>query len=327
MLEREIRSVSAPIITTDPNVELGLEFKPGRIYQVGADVNQYKELQINPASASYWNALTSLQGIINRSGSGGTSPIMPSRQPRSATEKAGEFQREKEAAGLYYLFYEDLMEQIAWLVIQNMIQFYTAKKTEKILGSRKFHKVLNMIDVQLAKGGMGNRYVRITDTPATANELKDEAWYRSMFKKERAEIIEVSPKTLRQMKFDIKIEFEPDESPDSDRAMFIDFTKTLVGLFGPYGLLDPKKMLFRTIEKFGENISDYIPDNLVSEYEQERFGMPVNPMMGMPMGGTPEVNKYTQANIGQQFGAQGPATRQNNEGILTPIPEQQPTQQ
>ena len=316
LLERETRSVSAPIITTDPNVELGLEFKAGRIYQVGTDVNQYKELNISPSTSSYWNLLTSLQGIINRTGSGTLSSVMPGRQPRSATEKAAEFQREKEATGLYYLFYEDLMEQVSWIAIQNMIQFYTAQKTERILGEKKFHKILNMIDVQLARGGMGNRYIRITDTPSSSKELSDEAWYRSMFKKERAEIIEVSPKALRQMKFDIKIDFEPENSPDSEKALFIDFSKMLIGLFGPYGLIDPKKMLFRIVEKFDENIADFIPDNLISEYEQERFGMPIQPVVQPGAGvSTPTVDKYAQANRGQVYGSQGPANAMENKGI------------
>lgn len=318
-LEREIRSVSKPIITTDPSAQLGLEFKPGRVYQVGVDVNQYKEMQVEPVSGSFWNMIQMMQTQMNRSGSGSTNPVTGGKQPRSATEKAAEANQMKEANNFYFLFYEDLMEQTAWMAIQNMIQFYTAEKTNKILGEKKFRKILNMIDIQLADGGRGNRYIRITDNPAPNEELQNEAWYRSIFKKERAEIIEVSPKQLRQIKFDIKIEFEPEDSPVTERALFIDFAQTLVSLFQPYQLLDMKKMLFRMIETFGENVADYIPDQLVTDYENERFG--IAPQQPTPIpGGTPEANKINQSTTGQMYGAMGPGNREANAtGMPSPL--------
>lgn len=319
LLEREIRSISAPIITTDPSVELGLEFKPGRIYQVQADVNQYRELQVSPTSPSYWNAINSLQGIINRSGVGGLSPIITSRQPRTATEKAAEEVYKKEVAGLYYLFYEDLMEQIAWLVIQNMIQFYTSQKVEKIVGSRKFNKILSLVNAKLAGGGIGNREIRITNSPLPPQELKQEAWYRSLFRKEKVEIIEVTPEMLKQLKFDIKIDFEPDYSQTQEQAMFLDFITILYKLFMPYNLIDPKKTLFRLIEKFGENIADFIPDNLVAEYEMEKFG--VAQQQQIPnIGELPMVNKFNQSLRGMNYGAMGTAKRESNI-METPLAE------
>jgi len=331
LLEREIRSVSAPIITNDPNIEMGLEFKPGRIYQVGTDVNQYKELLVSPSSSSYWNSLMSLQGIISRTASGGVSPIIPSRQPRSATEKAAEETKMRETMGLHYLFYEDLLEQIAWLVIQNMIQFYTAEKTEKIMGEKKFHKILSLIDVQLTQGGMGNREIRITPTPVDSEELRKEAWYRSLFKKEKVEIIEVSPQALRQMKFDIKIDFEEDTSPEGEKVLFLDYIMTLVKLFGQYGILDPRKMLYRTAEKFGENIADIIPDALISNYERERFGVTLETstlerpeVPKIPEVLTEEdltrVGDVNQRRRGMMFGAGGPAAREGLSDLAKTTP-------
>jgi len=332
-MEREIRSVSAPIITTDPATDLGLEFKPGRIYQVGVPVEQYKEMNVQPTSPAFQNFVTGLNQMIQRAGTG-ASYTTTSKQPRSATEKAQEASNQKEAAGLPQFFYEDLIEQVSWLVMQNMIQFYTAEKTNKILGDKKFAKILNMIDVKLAQGGIGNRYIRITDNPASKEELKQEAWYRSMFRKERAEIIEVTPKMLRQMRFDIKISFEKEEDIESERALFLDFTNMLMLQFGQSGvdaqgnpiepLVDKKKILFRVIEKFGENISDFIPDQLMSEYESERFGIqekkeittlnplnPLNPSM-------PQADKNTQARLGMENGALG-GGQNLGQGTINPI--------
>lgn len=336
MLDREQRSVSAPIITTDPSVELGLEFKAGRIYQVQADVNQYREMQMAPTSGSYWNALSSLQGIVSRTGSGGTSPMSLTRQPASATEASQVSQQMKEATGLYFMFYQDLIEQKVWITLMNMIQFYTSEKVANILGGRKFHKILSMTDARLFGGGIGNREVRIVDEPLSAEELKQESYMRSLLKKEKVEIIEVTPKGLQQLRFDLSIKFEVENSPETERALFLDYLSTMWNLFGQTGLLSAKKSLYRAAEKFNEPISDIVDESVVSEYEKERFGI-TNPeeeskkkmaeaqkqgaAAGMEAGGGMSsalgpgqgqggpVDKVNQSMRGQMFGAKGPAAR------------------
>lgn len=310
VLDREQRSVAAPIITNDPSAEMGIEFKAGRIYQVQADVNQYKELQVSPTSASTWNAMTTLQGVIQSTGSGGMGQILSSRQPRSASEKSLESQRQQETTGLYWLFYQDLLEQKVWLILENMIQFYTAEKTEKILGSEKFYKILPITDVDLRGGGRGNREIRITDNPHQSEELQQESYLRSMFRKEKVEIIEVTPKALRDLKFDIKLKFEQENTPETERALFLDYIKTVVGLFGQSGILDFKKTYFRIAEKFNENPSDLVNEQVIAQYEQERFG--IQPAQNI---NTPTVDAIKSRQTGQQFGASGPGQRMVNEGV------------
>lgn len=318
-LDREKRSVSAPIITTDPNVNEGLEFKAGRIYGVGAPVTEYKELEVAPISASYWTMLASLQNLMQRTGAGGLSVTPTGKQPRSATEKAAEMQAQKEVAGLYYLFYQDLLEQTSWLVTQNMIQFYTARKVKEIVGGKKYHEVISLIDMQLASGGIGNMEIRIADKLTSSEELKQEAWFRSMFKKERVEIIEVTPKELNQLKYDIKIDFEAEETPESEQALYTNWANWLMQMFYPLGLVDPKKVLFRATEIKGESASDYIPDQMIEQYEQERFGM-VKPQLPMP-GGMPMPNASGQQGITQ--GPYGPAQTQKNQmGAAAPLAQQ-----
>lgn len=275
MLDREQRAVAAPIITTDPSVELGLEFKAGRIYQVQADVNQYKEMQMAPSSSSYWQALSALQGIVSATGAGGTmgQNTTATVQPQSATQNDNSEQQKKETLGLYSMFYQDLLEQKVWITIMNMIQFYTAKKVEKILGDRKFYKVLSMSDARMFGGGIGNREIRICDQPLKPSELKQEMYLRSLLKKERVEIIEVTPKGLRQLKFDLKIKFEPENSPEAERALFLDYLTTAWKLFGQTGILSAKKSLYRMAEKFNEPISDIVDDSVVADYEKDRFGI------------------------------------------------------
>jgi len=329
LLDRERRSIAAPIITNDPNVEEGLELKPGRIYQVNTDVNQYKELPISGSSPSAWNTITTLQGIIAATGSGGVGyPVLPSRQPRSATEKAILAQQQEEMSGLYYLFYQDLLEQKVWLAVKNMIQFYTSKKVEDVLGSKKFYKILSLSEVDLLEGGIGNRELRITDKPSRPEELYKESYLRSLLKKERVEIIEVTPKALQKLQFDIKISFETEQSPENERLIYLDFITRLMSLFGQTGLLSPKKLLYRIIEKFGESVSDFVDEQLISEYEKERFGFTSKqPQQQLQPPNAPEaqgyrgeegaspLTNYLQRQRGMMYGAEGPGQQMVNQGI------------
>lgn len=309
LLEREQRAVSSPIITNDPSVDYGLEFKAGRVYQIQTDVNQYKELQMAPTSGSYWNALTTLQGIMNRTGQGGAGQMITSQQPRSATEKAQEAAREKESVGLYFLFYQDLLEQKSWLAIQNMIQFYTSNKVEKIIGDKEFNKIITLSETRLVGGGVGNVEIRITGNPSTGEELRKESYLRSLLKKERVEIIEVSPQALRDIKFDIRVDFEQENSPETERALYLDYVATLMKLFGNTGLISPKKMLYRVVEKFNEQIGDVVEDSIVNEYQSERFSNNAPKPSELPA-----VNNANQAMRGQMFGAAGPGQQMVENG-------------
>ena len=329
LLDRERRSIAAPIITNDPTVEQGLELKPGRIYQVNTDVNQYKELPISGSSASAWNTITTLQGIIAATGSGGVGyPVLPSRQPRSATERAILAQQQEEMSGLYYLFYQDLLEQKVWLAVKNMIQFYTSKKVKEVLGSKEFYKILSLSEVDLLEGGIGNRELRITDKPSKPEELYKESYLRSLLKKERVEIIEVTPKALQKLQFDIKISFETEQSPENERLIYLDFITRLMSLFGQTGLLSPKKLLYRIIEKFGESVSDFVDEQLIADYEKERFGITSEqPQQTLQPPNAPEaqgyrgeegaspLTNYLQRQRGMMYGAEGPGQQMVNQGI------------
>lgn len=321
MLDREQRSVAAPIITNDPSVETGIEFKAGRVYQVQGDVNSYKELNVSPTSGSFWNAMNVLDTVIQRTGSGGNLPLVYGKQPRSASEAAINAQRMRETSGLYFLFYQDLLEQKTWLILQNMIQFYTSGKVEKIIGDKKFLKVLALTNVELNGGGIGNHEIRITNKISSPEELRNESYMRSLLRKEKVEIIEVTPDALRDMKFDIKIKFEQENAPETERALFLDYIKTVMALFGQTGILDPKKVYFRLAEKFNENPADLVNDNVISEYELERFGISgvaqQPPQINESLANnTPFVNSVNSMIRNRGVSSAGPAQRMMNQGLL-----------
>jgi hypothetical protein len=91
---------------------------------------------------------------------------------------------------------------------------------------------------------------------------------------------------------------------------------TIWKLFGNTGLLSPKKSLFRIAEKFNENLSDLVEDEILADYERERFGItkPQSANMLQPSQ-LPEVNRYNQMMRGRQFGIEGPGERMMNEGV------------
>jgi hypothetical protein len=300
---------------------MGIEFRPGRIYQVQAPVEQYREIQMGSASSSYWNALMTLDGMIQKTGAGGLGAIIPTRQPRSATEKAGEREQARQILGLYHLFYEDLLEQKSWLALMNMIQFYTSSTVEQILGARKFKKIITLTAIQLQGGGVGNRELRITPTPAPGYTLENEAVLRSLTRKEKVEIIEVSPQKLRDIKFNIKIGFEQEYSPETERLIFLDYIRMIISFFGQVQeggipLLSPRKMLYRIAEKFGENLSDIVNDEVLEDYWRESLGVPAQ--QGFPPAqprALPMVEAENQRGRGMMFGAPGVGERMRREGI------------
>lgn len=310
MLERETRAVNVPIITNDPSVEMGIEFKPGRVYQVQGDPNSYKELQMNPTSGSFWNALTALDGMVQNTGSGGGGPISPSIQPRSARENMLNAQQQQQVGGIYNIFYQDLLEQKSWLTIKNMIQFYTSGKVKKILGEREFNKIITLTNTMLRAGGIGNREIRVTNKPVDPDILQKESYFRSLLRKERVEIIEVTPEALNALNFDIKMQFEQENSPESERFLFLDYITTVFKLFGQSGIISPKKAFFRISEKFNENPSDLVEDNVLMDYEQERFGIPntqpINPQQVPSESQLPATQQYNNSMRGTMNGANGP---------------------
>lgn len=317
LIDREKKAIARPILTNDPSMEEGVEFKAGHVYQVGADVQAgYRELEMGSASSSYWNALGTLQGIIDRTGSGGVEPIQRSRQPESATAHRVSYQKERTISGMYYLSYEHLLEQISWLAVKNMIQFYSSSIVRRALGERKFNYIFALNDIRLVGGGNGNREVRVTDKPKPNKELQEEAMTKSLLKKEKVEIIEVTPQQLHDLSFDIKIAFDEELTPEGEQAMFMDWSIMMMNLFGQQGLVDPKKLAFRNIEKMRESPADIMPDELLGEYEMERFGVRASqPQQQQQVpGGMPQLNRFNQGLRGERYGAQGPQAREEGAG-------------
>ena len=124
-----------------------------------------------------------------------------------------------------------------------------------------------------------------------------------------------------------------ENSPEQERALFLDYLTTMWNLFGQTGLLSAKKSLYRAAEKFNEPISDIVEEQVIEDYEKERFGIS-SPRRRSPVAYARRRRRSTTlptsrckpakpvdegAAIRGAGGARKDAERRDNEKILMPL--------
>ena len=318
-LARIYKAINPPIYTTDVTVPSDTKIEGGKLYVVRGDL---KEVQMIPLDPNVWNMSFSLQNQIYKAVTPMEFPSPPSRQPRSASEILARQQKELQAYQTQKVFYQDLMEQKIWLEIQNALQFLTAQTIRKMTGEQTWKSILRVEDIQ-TPSGLTNLEIRIKEKPeelSTPEELKMESLLRSLSKKERLEIIEVTSETLKNLKFDVELTFDLENTPELRKVNYMNFANFLVQMFG--GLIDHKKALIRLFEVWNENPADWLPDDvLVSLYAPET-STPTRPMIhpaGLQEQTMPEqIIQATQR--GPEAGVKGgrpPAVSPNLTDLLT----------
>lgn len=278
LIDRENKSINAPILTTDLNIEDGtdLEYKANKVYRVGT--TDFKELKPSAPTADYFQTISQLENIMMKTGQSSPVSFLPTRQPKSASENLIQARNQSEISGLNVVFFQDLLEQKAYLILSLFLQFYTSSKIKKILGRKKFDNIISLEHIDLHSGGLGKRITRFTDKPHSNIDLAREAILKSMTEKEKIEIIEISPDALEDLDFDIKINFEMEKTPEIERALFNDFLQALIQVDslsvqkGEKSSLDPVKIEMRLFEKWGENPSDYLDDDIVYDDYESLYG-------------------------------------------------------
>lgn len=291
-LDRVYRAINPPIITTDHNVPNNIKLESGKIY---ISRGNWKEIQMTPLEPNVWNLYSFLQNQISKTSTPLLLPTTPTRQPKSAMENLIRQQRELQSYQSQKLFFQDLLEQKIWLFIKNILQFLTSEKIRRATGST-FEKVIFVDNVQ-TPAGMSLVQLRIKDGVSEPEKLKAESIIKSLVMKKRVEIVEVSYSVLNDLKFDVGIKFDLENTPELKKAVFIDFIKTIYSLFGQQ--IDPLKVLIRLFEVYNENPADYLPDSFIVNVLGKAGAKSSVPML-------PQVKTPTNENIIQtQRGTQG----------------------
>jgi len=257
-LDRITRATNPPVITTDTTVPNNLELESGKLY---VSRGTWQELQMNPLDPNVWNMQMVIDNQLQKDVTPMTFPTPPTRQPRSASEVLAQQQRELGSFQLQKTFYQDLIEQKVWLEIQNALQFLTAERARKIVGEQTFEKTLYVENIQ-TPNGLSDVILRIKESEqiSSSEDLAFQSVVASINKKRRIEIIEISINVLKNLKFDVEITFDTENTPAIRKAMFLEFIQTISQMFPQ--LLDQRKALVRLFEVWNENPADYLLDDI-----------------------------------------------------------------
>ncbi|MEO0224780.1 MAG: hypothetical protein ABIL76_06800 [candidate division WOR-3 bacterium] len=264
LLEREAKEVFPPILSHDIQVQ-DLKFGSGEIIPV-SDINAYRELTINPASPSFFTTINILSNFINAGAGRLISTAVPTRQPKTATERRIEELMRTQIMNNILLMYWDLVYQEVFFVLKTALQYYSYETLALKIGQKKVNLIKEFIvpNFKLNYGGLGNLIVRIVKKNKTNDDLLLEEAILTNITTIKHQIIEARASELQKLNFMIHdIVLEPQISTELDQMMFLQKAQHLVATYAPLGLIDMNKALMRTLEKFGEVPNDWIPDQLL----------------------------------------------------------------
>lgn len=286
MVERELRAIDPPIITSDiesPEIIFGQH----KVIPVN-DVNAYKELNISEPSSQFFTMLNSLQSQMSSISQGGDSQIVPSRQPKSAREASQNAQVKQQSMANAMTMYYDIIRQEVLLVIKTALQFYTVEKAKN--GDKRIVKSITSQDMPLTTGGIGNVKLRFVKEKADAMDLFLEAIKESVINGKPTEIIEVPLEFIQDLECYISdIELEADEGSELEMANFVEnVINPMLNVYVPAGVADMGKTFLRHVEKMGENPADFASEQAL------------NQMNGQPQKQQQAQSGAVQAGGGQQ---------------------------
>jgi hypothetical protein len=275
-LERIWKAINPPIVTADPTVpESNFSLEGGKIYSFPM-ADTFREIQMNPLDPSVWNMNVFLQGTLEKITTPLTPPATPTRQPKSAAENLLRQQAIQQSFSLPKIFYQDLLEQKARLQIKNLLQFMTSIDMQKAVGERKFRNVIRVNEVP-SPTGVTNLEIRVTENKeslSTPEALRQEKLLRAISNKENIEIIEVSAEMLKNLDFDIAIKFDLEQTPQVQKALFMEFAQLLLQMFPD--IIDRRKAAVRLFEIWNESPGDWLQEGV---FEYLLSGTPLQPQL------------------------------------------------
>jgi hypothetical protein len=280
LLERELRLIDPPIITSDFEAP-SLIFGQKKVIPV-TDVTAYKEFSLNEATGSFFNMMNSLQGVMTSQAQGGMNQIIPSRQPKSAREVVAMQNLMQQSLGNSLTLYYDLVYQELLLVIKTALQFYQNGKYEE----KDLIKTITVPNFPISKGGVGQLEVRIVKKPQDALKLHFEAVQKSIENGKTTEIIEVPVDMLNNLEFFIDdIKLKPENQDELERSMYFqNVLQPILSVFAPAGLADMGKTFLRFLEVNNEHPADYVSNENLSQFlsqtGMQKFQMPMQQVGG-----------------------------------------------
>ncbi len=263
MVERELRSIDPPILTSDIEAP-ALIFGQNKVIPVG-DVNAYKELNIKDPSSQYFSMMNSLQSNMTGQAQGGDANVVPSVQPKSAKEVSQNAILQQQAISNATTMYYDIIRQQVMLILKTALQFYGAEKYRA--SDKRVFRTMIAENQPLTQGGIGDLEIRFVKTTSDPDELFKEAIRKSVERGKTTEIIEMPVDFIQNLDFLVNnIDLEPDQTSELEMAAFVEnVIQPMINVYVPAGVADISKVMARHLEKMQENISDYAPESVVAQ--------------------------------------------------------------
>ncbi len=310
LVEEEIRAIDPPILSSDfesPDFIFGQH----KVIPVN-DINAYKVMPTAEGSASFFNMMNGLQGLMTSQAQGGTQSVSPTKQPKSSREVMALQNAKQMALGNSLLMYYNMLRQEMLLVCKTALQFYPTNKYANI--NNRIVRAIKIPHTALIGGGVGTLNVRLVKSKQDDLITFFEQVEESVKNGKMTEIIEAPIDVLRELEFMISsIKIEPAKSSELEKAAWMENVfNPLMEYFVPSGLADMSKTYLRFLEKNGEHPADFSSDKvmpqLMSEWGNEMdFKMPEQGKGKKSMGGGDQTRSILQTNTGVQNGGQGGA--------------------
>jgi len=317
LLEHELRNVSPAILTSDFDAPK-LIYGRHDVIPV-SDVEAYKELKLSDPSEAFFNMIGSMRNEMTDNAQGGSNPMTPSKQPKSAKEVIELEKIKQQSMGIALLMYYNIIRQQMMLIIKTALQFYPISKYSK--QQRNILRSINIPNMALSTGGVGNLEIRVVPkrgkefNHAQHNlELFFEALNQGILNGKMTEIIEAPADVIQDLEFQITdIDLEPAQTDEMKRATFMEqVIAPMLQTYVPAGVADLGKVFLRHLEKLGEHPVDFANEKILSQLmstwqNQNNFKIP-EPEKGKQGQGA-QTGNVMQSTTGTQFGGQ------NNQGI------------
>lgn len=318
LVEQELRAIDPPTLSSDFEAP---EFIYGQHKVIPVnDVNAYKVMETTEGSASFFNMVNGLQGLMSSQAQGGAQSISPTKQPKSAREVLGIQNQLQQALGNSLLMYYNLLRQEMMLVVKTALQFYPTNKFSDV--NNRIIRAIKIPHTSLSGGGMGSLVVRFVKNKQDDLISFFESIEESIKNGKQTEIIEAPIDVVRNLEFMISdIKLVPAQSSELERQSYMDNIVTpMINIWIPAGLADPSKVYIQWLQKFGEHPADYTSDKILPQL-MTQWGNDASltiPKSDTKQGANgPQSGNVQQSMVGTKFGNSG---NQGGGGNAQPLP-------